>query len=134
MYNRILCALMQLSPWQKERPQLHMTLGGVLDRWSFMADNEVVLVFARSLGLGLGVATLILGLISVLTSEFNWCPDTVNGVTYNECFGQSLRWNNGGPGQDFVDDANRGIEGPIANGWRSIFTFVFLLEILSQWY
>lgn len=119
----IMCIFMQFSPWRHERPQLHMTLGHVLDRWSFMADNEVVLTLARSVSLGIGIATLILGLVFVLTSNFNWCPATVGAVTYTECFGRSLRWNNGGPGQDFVADANRGIPGLTANGWRSIFTF-----------
>jgi hypothetical protein len=110
---------MQFSKWRHERPQLHMTLGHCLDRWSFMADNEVVLTLARALGLGLGIATLILGLISVLTSNFNWCPT----AQYNECFGPSLRWNNGGTGQGFVDDANRATLGVENSGWRSIFTF-----------
>jgi len=131
---------MQFSPWRKERPQLHMTLGGVLDRWSFVTDNEVVLTLARAIGLGLGIATLLLGLIAILTSDFNWCPDTVpsivNGVpvavTYNECFGPSLRWNNGGTGQGFVDDANKGVIGATANGWRSIFTYVLHWTILPH--
>jgi len=113
----LMCVCMQFSKWRHERPQLHMTLGHCVDRWSFMADNEVVLTLARSLGLGIGVATLIMGLISILTSNFNWCPTAV----YNECYGPSLRWNNGGTGQGFVDDANRA--GGFENGWRSIFTF-----------
>jgi hypothetical protein len=111
-----MCVLMQFSKWRHERPQLHMTMGGIFNRWSFMADNEVVLVLARSVGLGLGIATFIMGFISVLTSNFNWCPQTANGTTYTQCYGPSLRWNNGGPGQGFVDDANN------ESGWRSVFT------------
>jgi hypothetical protein len=107
---------MQFSKWKNERPILHMTLGHVIDRWSFMADNEIMLVFARTLGFGIGFCTLILGFISVLTSNFNWCPNT----TYNMCLGPSLRWNNGSPGQEFVADANKA--GGFSDGWRSIFT------------
>jgi len=108
----VMCACMQFSPWRKERPQLHMTLGGCLDRWSFVTDNEVVLVLARTLSILIGVATFILGLVSVLTSDFNWCPEGI----YTDCFGPSLRWNNGDAGQGFVHDANR-------DGWRTVFTF-----------
>jgi hypothetical protein len=84
-----------------------------------MGDNEIMLVIARSLGFAIGFATFILGFISILTSNFNWCPN----ATYNMCLGPSLRWNNGGPGQDFVADANRGaLNSAVADGWRSIFT------------
>jgi len=99
---------------------LQVGLGGLLDRWAFMADNEVMLNIARGLGLGVGILTIIVGFVSIFTYEFRWCPGTVGTVTYTMCFGPSLRWNNGDAGQGFVDDANRatGFE----NGWRSIFT------------
>ena len=118
----VMCICMQFSNWRNERPQLHMSMGGVFDRWSFVTDNEVVLNLARALALGIGMATFIMGFIYVLTRNFVWCPQTAGGTTYNQCYGPSLRWNNGGDGQNFVADANKGTFGPPDNGWRSIFT------------
>ena len=105
---------------------VQISLGHLLDRWSFMGDNEVMLLLARGLGFGIGAATLILGFISIFTFDFNWCPQTAGGIVYDQCFGPSLRWNNGGPGQDFVADANQGRLPTLltpASGWRSVFTF-----------
>jgi len=115
------CLGMQFTRWRNERPTLHMTTGGLFDRFNCMTENEVMHFFAKAFGLFVGLFTFILGFVSVLTSNFNWCPSP----PYTQCFGPSLRWNNGGPNQAFVDDAN-GVTPPTTGsvgGWRTIFTF-----------
>jgi len=115
----------QFTKYRNERPTLNVTLGHVLDRYSFMVNNDVVIELSRALSLALGLASIVNGLVFVLTQDFNWCPVTGQ---WAECYGPSVRWNSwmgSGPGYHaFVFDANgNAYSGAAIPGWRSVFTF-----------
>lgn len=116
------CLLMQFTKYRNERPTLNVTLGGILDRWSFMMNNDVMIECGRALSLALGIASIVNGFIFVLTQNFDWCP-VVN--EWNQCYGPSVRWNTVGGNATgthaFVYDANG--PGNPPGGWRTVFTF-----------